>query len=221
MRLEVATPGLVDYGHAVAWQERLVARRLAGGPDTLLLLEHPPVYTLGRGADDRHLGSTAAAGAPVVRTHRGGQVTYHGPGQLIGYPILGLRGLRTDIRWYLRTLEGMLIAALAEWGIVGERVEGRTGVWVRGRKIASIGVAVRRWVTWHGFALNVGRDLSGFARITPCGLQGVEMTSVGREGGPETTKAATPVVLGHFLATFGYSGWESQPISYAALEVSA
>jgi lipoate-protein ligase B len=221
MRLEVATPGLVDYADAAAWQERLVARRIAGGPDTLLLLEHPPVYTLGRGADERHLGSAAAADVPVVRAHRGGQVTYHGPGQLVGYPILGLRGLRTDIRWYLRMLEATLIAALAEWGIAGERVDGQTGVWVRGRKIASIGVAVRRWVTWHGFALNVGQDLSGFARITPCGLMGVEMTSVAREGGPETIGNAIPVVLRHFVAGFGYPGWEAQPASRAAWEISA
>jgi lipoyl(octanoyl) transferase len=221
MRLEVATPGLVDYGDAVACQERLVARRIAGGPDTLLLLEHPPVYTLGRGADERHLGSAVVAGVPVLRAHRGGQVTYHGPGQLVGYPIVGLRGLRTDIRWYLGMLEVTLIAALAEWGIAGERVEGRTGVWVAGRQIASIGVAVRRWVTWHGFALNVGPDLSGFARITPCGLTGVEMTSVAREGGPETIAAAMPVVLAHFVASFGYSAYGAQPAEPAAWEASA
>jgi lipoate-protein ligase B len=221
MRLEVATPGSVDYADAAAWQERLVARRIAGGPDALLLLEHPPVYTLGRGADERHLGSAAAADVPVVRAHRGGQVTYHGPGQLVGYPILGLRGLRTDIRWYLRMLEATLIAALAEWGIEGARVEGQTGVWVRGRKIASIGVAVRRWVTWHGFALNVGHDLSGFARITPCGLTGVEMTSVAREGGPETIATAIPIVLRHFVAGFGYSEWEAKQASRTAWEASA
>jgi lipoate-protein ligase B len=220
MRLEVATPGVVDYADAVAWQERLVARRIAGGPDTLLLLEHPPVYTLGRGADERHLGGMATAAVPIVHAHRGGQVTYHGPGQLVGYPILGLRGLRTDIRWYLRMLEGTLIAALVEWGIAGERVEGQTGVWVGGRKIASIGVAVRRWVTWHGFALNVGHDLSGFARITPCGLTGVEMTSVAREGGPEAIAPAIAVILEHFMASFGYSGWDAQPTSHAAREAS-
>jgi len=209
MRLEVAMPGVVDYADAVAWQERLVARRLAGGPDALLLLEHPPVYTLGRGADERHLGSAVAGDVAVVRAHRGGQVTYHGPGQLVGYPILDLRGLRTDIRWYLGMLEGTLIAALAEWHIPGERIAGQTGVWVAGRKIASIGVAVRRWVTWHGFALNVGTDLSGFAPITPCGISGIEMTSVAREGGPDTIGAVMPVVLRKFVATFGYAGWEA------------
>jgi lipoate-protein ligase B len=209
MRLEVAMPGVLDYADAVAWQERLVAGRLAGGPDTLLLLEHPAVYTLGRGADERHLGGALAGDVAIVRAHRGGQATYHGPGQLVGYPVLDLRGLRTDIRWYLRMLEEMLIAALAEWRIPGERVPGHTGVWVAGKKIASIGVAVRRWVTWHGFALNVGSDLSGFAPITPCGIAGVEMTSVVRQGGPEAVAAVTPVVLRQFVSTFGYSGWDA------------
>jgi lipoyl(octanoyl) transferase len=221
MRLQVAMPGMVDYADAVAWQERLVAGRLAGGPDTLLLLEHPPVYTLGRGADARHLGHAAGGDVAVVRAHRGGQVTYHGPGQLVGYPILGLRGLRTDIRWYLRMLEKALVAALAGWGIPGERVAGQTGVWVAGKKIASIGVAVRRWVTWHGFALNIGADLSGFAPITPCGIAGVEMTSVAREGGPDTIAAVMPTVLQHFVATFEYSGWDPSTVVHDRQEASA
>ena len=214
-------PGVVDYADAVAWQERLVARRLAGGPDTLLLLEHPPVYTLGRGADERHLGSAVAGHVAIVRAHRGGQVTYHGPGQLVGYPILDLRGLRTDIRWYLRMLEETLIGALAGWQITGERIVGQTGVWVAGRKVASIGVALRRWVTWHGFALNIGTDLSGFAPITPCGIAGIEMTSVAREGGPGTVAAVVPVVLRQFVSAFGYVGWDAVAASLPASEVSA
>jgi lipoate-protein ligase B len=221
MRLEVAMPGVVPYADAVAWQERLVARRLAGGRDTLLLLEHPPVYTLGRGADERHLGSAVAGDVAIVRAHRGGQVTYHGPGQLVGYPILDLRGLRTDIRWYLRMLEETLIAALAEWQIVGDRIAGQTGVWVAGRKIASLGVAVRRWVTWHGFALNVGPDLRGFAPITPCGIAGVQMTSVAREGGPDSIAAVLPVVLRRFVSIFEYSGWDAGPMEPDAREASA
>jgi lipoate-protein ligase B len=208
--LEVGLPGRVEYARALALQEMLVARRLAGRPDTLLLLEHPPVYTLGRGADPRHLGRATAGDIAVVRTHRGGQVTYHGPGQLIGYPILDLRAsFRTDVRWYLRMLEEVLISTLTDLGIAAERRPGLTGVWVRGRKIASIGVALRRWVTWHGFALNVDADLSGFAAITPCGIAGVEMTSVAREGGPRTLAEITPVVLARFVATFGYPGWLS------------
>ena len=199
-------PGRVDYERAVAWQEALVARCLGGGPDALLLLEHPPVYTLGRGADPVHLRFAAATGAPVVRTHRGGQVTYHGPGQLVGYPILDLRRRRPDVRWYLRTLEAVLIDSLGDLGIAAGRREGFTGVWVGPRKIASIGVALRRWVSWHGFALNVGADLGGFDAITPCGIADVQMTSVAREGGGDSLDAAREAVLARFVATFGYDG---------------
>ena len=211
MWLEVAAPGRVEYARAVAWQETLVTRCLAGGPDALLLLEHPPVYTLGRGADPVHLGLAAETGAPVVRTHRGGQVTYHGPGQLVGYPILDLRRRRPDVRWYLRTLEDVLIVALADLGIAADRRAGLTGVWVGPRKIASIGVALRRWVSWHGFALNVGQDLGGFDAITPCGIAGVQMTSLAREGGPATLETAREAVLARFLETFGYA--EARPLA--------
>ncbi len=217
MRLEVAVPGLVEYERALAWQQALLAQRIAGGPDVLLLLEHPPVYTLGRGADPRHLGLAATGAVPVVRAHRGGEVTYHGPGQLVGYPILGLRDLRPDVRWYVRRLEGVLIGALADVGIAARARDGLTGVWVGERKIASIGVAIRRWVTWHGFALNVGDDLGGFDAITPCGLTGVRMTSVAREGGPAGVDAVIPAVLRQFVATFGYDGWV--PLTDGAPEV--
>lgn len=205
--LAVGCAGRVEYARALAWQEALVARRMAGGPDTLLLLEHPPVYTLGRGADARHLGSAGGGEVPVVHAHRGGQVTYHGPGQLVGYPILDLRGLRPDVRWYLRTLEEVLIRALADLGVRAERRDGLTGVWVGERKIASIGVALRRWVSWHGFALNVDADLGGFAAITPCGIAGVEMTSLAREGGTGAVETVLPVVRDRFVETFGYPGW--------------
>ncbi|HZP40227.1 MAG TPA: lipoyl(octanoyl) transferase LipB, partial [Candidatus Binatia bacterium] len=144
MVLEVATPGRVDYRRALAWQDALVERRLAGGPDTLLLLEHPPVYTLGRGADPRHLGAAAGGRVPVERVGRGGQVTYHGPGQLVGYPILWLGAFRTDVHWYLRQLEEVLIATLGDVRIAAGRRAGYTGVWVEERKIASIGVGLRR-----------------------------------------------------------------------------
>jgi lipoate-protein ligase B len=119
----------------------------------------------------------------VVEVERGGDVTYHGPGQLVGYPILDLAPLRPDLHWYLRTLEAALIAGLAELGIPAEPRPGYTGVWTQGRKIASIGIHVKQWVTWHGFALNVTTDLTAFDRILPCGIAGVEMTSVEREGG--------------------------------------
>ena len=207
MRLEVGLPGRVEYGRALAWQEALVERRLAGGPDALLLLEHPPVYTLGRGADPRFLGAAAAGEVPVFRAHRGGQVTYHGPGQLVGYPIIGLGAFRPDVRWYLDMLEGILLQTLAHLGIAAERRTGLRGVWVGERKIASIGIALRRWVAWHGFALNVAGDVSGFAPITPCGITGIEMTSVAREGGPSEVAAVLPVVLDRFVAAFGYPEW--------------
>lgn len=209
MELMVATPGRVPYADALAWQERLVAERLAGGPDVLLLLEHPPVYTLGRGADPRFLGAAGAGGVEVVRVGRGGQVTWHGPGQLVGYPILALRRHRLDVHWYVRTLERVLIDALADLGIVAGRREGLTGVWAGDGKIASIGVAIRRWVTWHGFALNVGPDLGGFAAIVPCGIAGVRMTSVAAEGGPDAVDAVAPVVRDRFVRTFGYDAWRA------------
>lgn|SRR5262245_13846072 len=207
MELAVARCGLVPYDTALAWQEALLARRLEGGPDALLLLEHPPVYTLGRGADARYLGAADGGAVPVVRVGRGGQVTYHGPGQLVGYPIVGLRALRPDVRWYVRGLEQVLIDSLADLGIQAARRDGLTGVWVASRKIGSIGVAIRRWVTWHGFALNVAPDLSGFGAITPCGLDGVVMTSVAREGGPADVDQVASRVLARFVEHFGYSGW--------------
>ena len=205
VELRVARCGRVPYEIALAWQEALVARRLDGGPDVLLVLEHPPVYTLGRGADARFLGAAAEGDIPVVRVGRGGQVTYHGPGQLVGYPIVGLRDLRPDVRWYVRGLEEVLIGALADLGIAAERRPGLTGVWVGPRKIGSIGVAIRRWVTWHGFALNVALDVSGFAAITPCGIDGVVMTSVAREGGPSDLGTVAGVVVRRFVRQFGYA----------------
>jgi lipoate-protein ligase B len=206
--LEVGFPGRIDYARALAWQEALVARRLAGGPDTLLLLEHPPVYTLGRGADVRHLRAPSGD-VPIWRVGRGGQVTYHGPGQLVGYAIVDLRGLRPDVRWYVHSLEEVLVRALDDLGIAAGRVPGRIGVWVEGkRKIASIGIGVRRWVAWHGFALNVAEDLRGFTGIVPCGLADVEMTSVAREGVQGDLAAVARTVVARFVSVFGYAGWQ-------------
>jgi lipoate-protein ligase B len=205
MELEVAIAGRVPYAEALAWQEALVARRIAGGPDALLLLEHPPVYTLGRGGDQRHLGAAADGDVEIVRVGRGGQVTWHGPGQLVGYPVLGLRELKPDVHWYVRSLEQVLIDALAGFGVVSGRREGLTGVWVEDRKIASIGVGIRRWVTWHGFALNVGHDLSGFDAITPCGISGVRMTSLAREGGPDDVAHVAAEVAEQLRSHFGYA----------------
>ncbi|MGH7350140.1 MAG: lipoyl(octanoyl) transferase LipB, partial [Candidatus Rokuibacteriota bacterium] len=152
--LEVITAGRVTYARALAWQRALAADRIARrlDHDVLLLLEHPPVITLGRGSRPDHL--LRPDGVPVVEIERGGDVTFHGPGQLVGYPILDLAGHRPDLHWYLRTLERALIAGLARLGLAAERHPGYTGVWTAGRKIASIGVHVKQWVTWHGFALN-------------------------------------------------------------------
>jgi len=201
--LRVVRLGRVDYAAATRLQEDAVRRRLAGGPDLLFLLEHPPVYTLGRGADARFLGGAIDGSVPVVRTARGGQVTYHGPGQLVGYPVVDLRAHRPDVHWYVRELEAVLIDALATCGVRGGRREGYVGVWVDGvRKIASIGVGIRRWVTWHGFALNVGLDLRPFEAITPCGIAGVQMTSVAAEGGPDDLARVADAVEQAFVRRF-------------------
>ncbi len=141
--------------------------------DTLILLQHPPVYTLGQGADLKFLKfDPDSQDYELHRVERGGEVTYHAPGQVIGYPILNLRQHREDLHWYLRRLEEVIILTLAEYGLRGDRVEGMTGVWVDGYKVAAIGIKVSRWITMHGFALNVCPDMSGFERIVPCGLEG-------------------------------------------------
>lgn len=209
MRLAVGQLGVMEYGVATAAQERWVARRGAGGDDVLLLLEHPPVYTLGRGADPRFLGAAVGGDVPIVRTSRGGQVTYHGPGQLVGYPILDLREHRCDVRWYVRELEAVMIGALDRLGLEAERRPGAPGVWTRGRKVVSIGVAIRRWITWHGFAVNVDMDLAAFERITPCGLDGVRMTSLAREGVVAGVEDVAAVVREEFVRRFGYASWRA------------
>ncbi|HEY6061248.1 MAG TPA: lipoyl(octanoyl) transferase LipB [Gemmatimonadales bacterium] len=180
--LDVLLAGRVPYRAALAWQRALAEERISGRRgDLLLLLEHDPVVTLGRTSDSGNL--LQPGGIDVVEVERGGDVTYHGPGQLVGYPILDLSGYRQDLHWYLRTLEDALIVALARLDIAAGREPGRTGVWTSGRKIASIGVHVKRWVTWHGFALNVTTDLAAFDRIVPCGIPGVIMTSIQHERG--------------------------------------
>lgn len=184
MNLEVKWLGRTGYEQALAMQEEIVRGKTGtDAPDVLLLLEHEPVYTIGRTPDQSSLRDTARLPHPVVQINRGGQATYHGPGQLVGYPILDLRNRGQDLHLYLRTLEEILIEALRGRGIQGVRREGLTGVWVEDRKIASIGVGVRHWVSMHGFALNVCGDLAPFAEIIPCGIAGVEMTSVEKESG--------------------------------------
>ena len=207
--LEVVEAGTVPYQEALAWQRRLADDRIAGrlDHDVLLLLEHPPVVTLGRNSHHAHVLQTA--GIDVVEVERGGDVTYHGPGQLVGYPILDLGSYKQDLHWYLRTLEQALIDALGFLAIPAERNPGLTGVWTRGKKIASIGIHVKQWVTWHGFALNVTTDLTDFERIVPCGIEGVVMTSIEREQGAERraqvwSESIDAVVTG-FEMVFGVS----------------
>ncbi len=231
-RLAVAHLGLVPYGDALARQRALAEERLAGrlATDTLLLLEHPPVVTLGRGTRQASLPLAPELlrrrGIDVFEIERGGDVTYHGPGQLVGYPIfdLGGSGLRRDLHWFLRQLEAAVIEALAAFGIAGERRDGYTGVWTAGgtRKIASIGIHVRQWVTWHGFALNVTTDLSPFELIVPCGIPDVVMTSVAREleaqgrggSGPDDLMRRTrDAVVAAFVRAFGFG--EAVPVDVA------
>jgi lipoyl(octanoyl) transferase len=177
--------GRIDYQTGLRIQDEKLDDCLRDGAESVLLLEHEPVYTIGRRLDKSSLRVIDQLPYPVFETNRGGQATYHGPGQLVGYPILDLRVRDRDLHRYLRKLEDLLIVFLLEFGIKGRRVEGKTGVWVEDRKIASIGIGVRKWVTMHGFALNVASDLSGFLSITPCGLSGVSMTSISSESGDE------------------------------------
>lgn len=188
-RLVVQDLGRRAYAEVLELQRELCRQRLAGEieQDLLLLVEHEPVITLGRGTRAGSLpltkGEIERRGIGVFEVERGGDVTFHGPGQLVGYPIIDLRRHRQDLHWYLRRLESGLIDALEHLGIEAEPNHGLTGVWTRGRKLASIGIHVKQWVTFHGFALNVDTDLSYFDLIVPCGIRDVVMTSVSLELG--------------------------------------
>jgi lipoyl(octanoyl) transferase len=193
---EIRWLGRLAYAPALDLQEKTVAARADGGiPDQLLLLEHDPVYTIGRQRDRSSLGP-AALPHPVVEINRGGQATFHGPGQLVGYFIFDLQKLTPDLHLFLRWIEEGLIALLATYELPARRREGLTGVWIEDRKIASIGVGVRRWITMHGFGLNAGSDLSGYEAITPCGIAGVTMTSLSRELGREISVEETATKAG-------------------------
>ena len=186
-QLLVCDLGTMAYGEALDLQRAVAKARISGelDEDLLLLVEHPPVVTLGRSFKERHLLASptllASRGVELFEVERGGDVTFHGPGQLVGYPIIDLKRHKRDLHWYLRQVEEALIRAIAPFGLAGERRAGLTGVWTEGRKLASIGVHARDWVTWHGFALNVTTDLRYFDLIVPCGIDAVEMSSVGRE----------------------------------------
>ncbi|MDF2377156.1 MAG: lipoyl(octanoyl) transferase LipB [Verrucomicrobiales bacterium] len=195
--------GRVNYAEGLGLQEDLVEQRQKGlVDDTVLLLEHEPVYTIGRTRDRTSLRDPDNLPFPVVETNRGGQATFHGPGQLVGYLILDLNAYGRDLHHYLRELESLLIDFAAEFGISAQRREGLTGVWIEDRKLASIGVGVRKWISMHGFGLNITNDLSGYEAITPCGISDVVMTSLSIESNRELSvaEAATriePVIRDH------------------------
>jgi lipoyl(octanoyl) transferase len=183
--LQVRWLGRMEFADALALQEEIVAKKRKDRSlgDELLLLEHEAVYTIGRTPDKSSLLGSAHLPHPLFAINRGGQATYHGPGQLMGYPIIDLRRCGQDLHRYLRWLEQLLIELLVDYGITASRRESQTGVWVGQRKIASIGVGVRHWITMHGFALNVCGDLSPFNHIIPCGINNVAMTSMEKETG--------------------------------------
>ena len=196
--------GRIDYQTGLRIQEEKLESCLGNGSETVLLLEHEPVYTIGRQPDKTSLRDVSLLPYPVFETNRGGQATYHGPGQLVAYPIVDLRVRGRDLHQYLRKLENLLIDLLKDFSLQGARIEGKTGVWVQDRKIASIGVGVRKWVTMHGFALNVASDLTGFQNITPCGLSGVKMTSISSELGTAVSlQAVREYLVPHLNQNFG------------------
>ncbi len=214
--------GLVPYPEARRLQAEIEAARSDGDvPDVLLLLEHPPVYTMGRRttADELPMGEEwyRRQGIDVVETDRGGRVTYHGPGQLVGYPIVSLRPYRDDVHEYIRRMERLIVSSLADWGVEAEVVDGLTGVWTpERRKIGSIGVHVSRGVTTHGFAINVNNDLQPFEWIVPCGIEACRMSSVSRElGGEQDLDAFATTVRERFGELYG-----REPREVSASELS-
>lgn len=209
--LRFTTLANLDYLAAIRLQERLVALKQRNSlSDVLLFVEHPHVYTLGRGGKEANV--LAPREVPVHRTSRGGDVTYHGPGQLVVYPIVDLRSkLRKDVHRYVRNLEQSAIQTLADFGITATRRPPHTGIWIDNRKIAAIGVAVRRCITYHGLALNLNTDLSYFQRIVPCGLAWAEVTSMEQElGDAQDMERVKERFLHHFADIFGYTQMEDE-----------
>jgi lipoyl(octanoyl) transferase len=211
--LAVRRCGRISYADGLELQSKLVTARQAGEiPDTLLLLEHEPVFTLGRNARRENVLSTdhalRARGFEIFETGRGGDVTYHGPGQLVAYPILDLSPDRRDVHRYVRDLEEVMVRTCGDYGIAAERVAGLTGTWVGGEKIGAIGVRIARWVTSHGFAFNVGTDLSAFALIVPCGIRDRGVTSLERLLGRQVPlDDVMGRVTAHFVAVFDREAW--------------
>ena len=186
--LDVVRLGRRKYDEVWEKQKALVDQRRFGAvPDTLILVEHDPVYTLGKNSNENHLLQTRDRHVPVYQIERGGDVTFHGPGQLVGYPILDLHHHRLSVSWYMRTLEKVLIQTLGQFGIEARYREGLTGVWVREEKIAALGVRLSRWISMHGFALNVNTDLKFFDGIIPCGIFEYDVTSMSQILGEEVS----------------------------------
>jgi lipoyl(octanoyl) transferase len=210
------------YGEVLELQRAVARARISGEieQDVLLLVEHPAVITLGRSSKGAHLlanpARLAARGVELFEVERGGDVTFHGPGQLVGYPIVDLKQHKQDLHWYLRQVEEILIRGLGAFGIEGGRVAKYTGVWTRNRKIASIGVHARDWVTWHGFALNVSTELSYFELIVPCGIPEVTMTSLRRELGRDVSLPKVAEVIAR--ATADVFDLQPRSIDLASLE---
>lgn len=206
--------GLMPYLEAHGWQRSLLSERIHDPSldDVLILLEHPPVYTLGQGANSDFLKfDIDKSQYHVHRIERGGEVTYHCPGQLVGYPILNLQSYRKDLHWYLRQLEEVIIRVLAVYGLQGERIPAFTGVWLEGRKVAAIGIKVSRWITMHGFALNVCPDMTGFERIVPCGISDKPVGSLAEWIPGITCQEVRFYVAQSFAEVFGVELVESQP----------
>ena len=200
--LQVRTiPSPISYSDGLALQEKTISAILTGQEtDVIYLLEHQPVYTIGRLRDQSSLGANADLPHPVFETNRGGQATYHGPGQLVGYPILDLNARGRDLHLHLRLIEDALIAACHDLGVPAARRKGLTGVWVGPRKLASIGVGVRKWISMHGFAINItAESLPPFLAITPCGLDGVAMTCLAAEATSPLTMASAREIIGKRL----------------------
>ncbi len=211
--LILKNPGTVNYPEAVELQLQTLEKRIAGETgDTLILLEHPPTITTGRRGNLSNLTASREflekKGVYVdPSAGRGGDITFHGPGQIVGYPIVGIKDRKGGVPGYVRSLEKVIIRALADFGVSARRVEKLTGVWVKRSKIASIGVGVRRWITWHGFALNVNTDLSWFDTMVPCGLPQTRMTSIKDwtdSGQDIDMEAARDSLIKHFAEEFGY-----------------
>ena len=213
--LDIYELGTVPYEKALEYQESLLARRIAEEiRDSLILLEHPPTITTGRKGNTEHLlvreEYLKKHGISFVHASRGGDITFHGPGQIVGYPILNLKNHGMDIRRHLRMIEEMIIRTLRDFDIEGRRVDGVTGVWVKRSKIASIGIAIRKWVTYHGFALNVSTDLDYFDLILSCGITDVRITSIGSWlGNGENVRMddVTRSVIENFMGVFGFENF--------------